>query len=117
MIAAISLNNCAVVAAYAERLRHWRNERRLRYGLRSRIKTASRCVIARTQLIALPFVPPAVGELMPAASAADRARYCDLVEQERLPASASSSMPMAFAFARPPVGSRTKSASHEPSLS
>jgi UDPglucose--hexose-1-phosphate uridylyltransferase len=79
-----------VLRAYAERLRHWRDNVHLHYGLVFKNEgplAGASLAHVHSQLIALPFVPPAVAaEFMRAAQQlklSSRCAYCSLIEQER----------------------------------
>jgi UDPglucose--hexose-1-phosphate uridylyltransferase len=79
-----------VLSAYSERLLHWRNERRLRYGLvfkNQGPRAGASLAHVHSQLIALPFIPPAVeaeiGRATQRRQQAGRCAYCELIEQER----------------------------------
>lgn len=90
-MAALSVSELRdVLQAYAERLRHWRDQGRLRYGLvfkNEGPRAGASLAHVHSQLIALPFIPPTVeAEITRAAQqyrAAERCAYCALIEQER----------------------------------
>jgi len=79
-----------VLTAYAERLSHWRADGRLRYAIvfkNQGPRAGASLGHVHSQLMALPFVPPAVAaELERATEHRVKTRccaYCDLIEQER----------------------------------
>jgi UDPglucose--hexose-1-phosphate uridylyltransferase len=79
-----------VLRAYAERLRYWREEGHLHYGLvfkNQGPRAGASIAHVHSQLIALPFIPPTVAaELTRAAqqwNVSTRCAYCSLIEQER----------------------------------
>jgi UDPglucose--hexose-1-phosphate uridylyltransferase len=79
-----------VLEAYAERLRHWRNDHRLAYGLvfkNQGPRAGASIAHLHSQLLTLPATPPKVeAELSRAREAFERngsCPYCRLLEQER----------------------------------
>jgi UDPglucose--hexose-1-phosphate uridylyltransferase len=79
-----------VLATYAQRLRHWRDDERLAYGLvfkNQGQRAGASLVHVHSQFIALPAIPPAVESELGRAERMFRwyrgCRYCQLIEQER----------------------------------
>jgi UDPglucose--hexose-1-phosphate uridylyltransferase len=79
-----------VLRAYAERLRHWRAEGHLHYGLvfkNQGPRAGASLAHVHSQVIALPFIPPPVAaELTRAAQQlklSSSCAYCSLIERER----------------------------------
>jgi UDPglucose--hexose-1-phosphate uridylyltransferase len=90
-MAALSLPQLReVVRAYAERLRHWRNEPQLRYGLvfkNQGPRAGASLAHVHSQFVALPFIPPVVeaeiGRVTQRWRKIGGCAYCELIAQER----------------------------------